>query len=298
MLPQPYGSTQALKAARFDGGFSKPRSLNLVVVFSNLVIPWAAFCVVFWALSFSLRFFHPVMAGGLVLIFALAAGISAFNAMRWSNNERASHWYHYFALSMALAVSLGGFLGTMNYRYTMVDAYTLMMDLKLYTGVDVGQMKGQQMMDAGLVQFDHGALDLRKSLGFRDGGNTYCVAPITNGEGNLPVYDFWAVGVNCCSSTRPDFECGQYNNPKARAGLRLLSSEERVHFKLAVQAAEATFDLRSAHPLFFEWVEDPVDEVTKRRSRGYQFFLFCLLAHFGVSVLGVTASIFKYAQLD
>lgn len=180
----------------------------------------------------------------------------------------------------------------------MEDAYTLMMDLKFYKDVDVGQMKGQQMMDAGLVDFDHGTLDLRKSLGFRDGGNTYCVAPITNGEGSLPVYDFWAVGVNCCSSTRPDFECGEYSNPKARVGLRLLSADDRPHFKLAVQSAEATFNLRAAHPLFFEWVEDPVNELTKRRSQGYQFFLFCMLAHFSLSVAGVTASIFKYAQLD
>lgn len=269
-----------------------------MVVFSNLVIPWCAFSVVFWALSFSLRFSHPIIAGLVVLTFVLTAGISTFAAFRWSNSERAAHWYHYFAVSMLLSVFAAGLLGSLNYRYTMEDAYTLMMDLKFYKDVDVGQMKGQQMMDAGLVDFDHGTLDLRKSLGFRDGGNTYCVAPITNGEGSLPVYDFWAVGVNCCSSTRPDFECGEYCNPKARAGLRLLSADDRPHFKLAVQSAEATFNLRAAHPLFFEWVEDPVDELTKRRSQGYQFFLFCMLAHFSLSVAGVTASIFKYAQLD
>ncbi|CAK9113285.1 Hypothetical protein SCF082_LOCUS52501 [Durusdinium trenchii] len=80
-------------------------------------------------------------------------------------------------------------------------------------------------------------------------------------------------------------------------GWEVDGASERPHFKLAVQAAEATHQLRSAHPLFFEWVEDPVDELNSRRSRGYQFFLFCLMAHFGVSLTGVMAAIFQYASL-
>ncbi|CAK9112706.1 Uncharacterized protein SCF082_LOCUS52250 [Durusdinium trenchii] len=65
----------------------------------------------------------------------------------------------------------------------LVTSIVLWLPARHIAQVDVGQAKGQQMMDAGLVAFETSSgLDLRKSQGFRDGGKTYCVAPITNGQ--------------------------------------------------------------------------------------------------------------------
>ena len=47
-----------------------------------------------------------------------------------------------------------------------------------------------------------------------------------SGEAPLSTYDFWAVGVNCCGAAA-DFKCGEFSNPKAHAGLRLMSDEQR-----------------------------------------------------------------------
>lgn len=59
------------------------------------------------------------------------------------------------------------------------------------------------------------------------------MAPIRSLEkAENDVYDFWAVGrglwletqkrgIDCCT---PDYQCGEYANPKAHAGLRLLSA--------------------------------------------------------------------------
>eukprot|EP00438_Fugacium_kawagutii_P029114 Skav233711 [mRNA] locus=scaffold2120:100002:105477:+ [translate_table: standard] len=117
--------------------------------------------------------------------------------------------------------------------------------------VNPGREKGQQLMDAGRVYFEDGTgLDTSKSMAFRN-LDRYCVAPIVFGQ----------VGVNCCSGTTADFRCGEFDNPKARSGLRLMrqmpraggletasermtvtlnqGEDQRPFFRLAVQQAEA-----------------------------------------------------------
>lgn len=273
------------------GSAAKRRPTSLTTVFVNMALPWAAFGLVFWALSFHLRFDQPGLAC-LLAAFFFGAGVTS-GVMAWQMGERrlrSSYWYHYFAVTMLLSVVAAGVLGSLNYEYNMRKSYTLASELKFYKEVNVGETKGQQLMDAGLVTFSKDTgLDTSKSMGFRD-GDTYCVAPITNGDANLLVYDFWAIGINCCSSIKPDFRCGKYDDPKAHGGLRLVGAEERPHYKLAVEAAEAAYGIRSAHPLFFEWVKDPVDELAKLRMNGYQLFIFCLMVHFCFSLVGVVVS--------
>ena len=55
------------------------------------------------------------------------------------------------------------------------------------------------------------------------------VAPIVSGEGKMASYDYWAVGVNCCKGGM--YRCGEYNNPKAKNGVRLMDDTQRSYFK-------------------------------------------------------------------
>merc|ERR1719409_2500844 len=64
--------------------------------------------------------------------------------------------------------------------------------------------------------------------------------------------------MNCCSSQGGgDFRCGAFNNPGAHSGLRVVRDVPLQYYRLAVQQAEATFQLRSDRPLFFSWTDDP-----------------------------------------
>merc|ERR1719428_1211955 len=114
-------------------------------------------------------------------------------------------------------------------------------------------------------------LDMKKAMGFKN-LDLYCVAPIVNGDNQLASYDFWAVGINCCSGVSSDFRCGEFNNPHARSGLRLLRDDQRSFFRLAVQQAEAAYNLKAIHPLFFYWTDDPTSDMQSMLEEGYRFF--------------------------
>merc|ERR1719440_1823541 len=122
---------------------------------------------------------------------------------------------------MALTAWVLGFLlGGNNFHVNMQPFYDLKR-LIVYPSVDPSKYGGQQLMDAGQIQFTKGTrIAISKSTGFKD-GDTYCAAPIVSG-GNVTqsTFDFWAIGVNCCSGHLADFHCGEFSSPHARKGLR------------------------------------------------------------------------------
>lgn len=125
-------------------------------------------------------------------------------------------------------------------------------------------------MDAGAMYFAFGSyVDTSKAMSFGD-SPSYCVAPITIGTTQMVYYDFWAVGINCCkglpdgstapkAGVAPNYYCGQYNNPRARAGLRMMDDSKRPYYHLAVQQAKAAYGFTVTHPLFFYWMQDPIN---------------------------------------
>mmetsp|Transcript_126088 Transcript_126088/g.288615 ORF Transcript_126088/g.288615 Transcript_126088/m.288615 type:complete len:155 (+) Transcript_126088:546-1010(+) len=153
-------------------------------------------------------------------------------------------------------------------------------------------------MDAGRVYFTRGSkIDTSRGVAFKN-LDTYCVAPIVNGDSKPDTYDFWAVGINCCSSVAPDFRCGQYNNPSARSGIRLMRDDQRPFFRLAVQQAEAAFRLTAAHPLFFYWMQDPVAEMNEYRDDGFKYYLLGVFAFFVLNIAGVICSAVGFSHLS
>jgi len=181
---------------------------------------------------------------------------------------------------------IAGFLGGNGTYASYVKPYYDINNLNVYPIVDVQRTKGSQLMDAGIVNFDQGSqLVLPKSIGFKN-EDIYCVVPIakvdpkTHTIAPMDTYDFWAVGTNCCSGHIPDFHCGEYSNPMAHYGLRLLDDDAREMYRLAVQEAEAAYNLKADHPIFVNWVQDPYAEVNALSQDGNnQFFgaigMFC-----------------------
>jgi len=200
------------------------------------------------------------------------------------------------AVAFGLAVFLATTFGDMNFWYNMQPFYDIE-NLNTYPSVNPAREKGQQLMDAGRVYFSDGTgLDMRKAMGFKN-LDLYCVAPIVHGQDQLASYDFWAVGLNCCSGVSSDFRCGEFNNPHARSGLRLMRDDQRPFFRLAVQQAEAAYNIKATHPLFFYWMQDPVAEMNSYRDDGFKYYLLGIFTHFAFNLFCVVCAVVGFSKI-
>jgi hypothetical protein len=270
--------------------------MNVAAIGVNIIAPWIVFCVVYAALSFFLHYQRPMLAWLTVVAGLGAAGLTMFLAYRARTRNQDPMWYTFSTLALIIAVVLGATMGDMNFWYNMQPFYDIE-NLNTYPSVNPAREKGQQLMDAGRVYFAEGTiLDPRKAMGFKN-LDLYCVAPIVSGQQQLASYDFWAVGINCCSGVSSDFRCGEFNNPQARSGLRLMRDDQRPFFRLAVQQAEAAYNIKSTHPLFFYWLQDPVAQMNSYRADGFKYYLLGIFSHFAFNIFCVVCAVLGFSKI-
>lgn len=270
------------------GAVHEPKSrrrLNVVALMQSIFLPWLQFALLTAALGFEIHYRRPwfvYMFCGIGFAVVAVVGFLALDASmkRRSGSsrgvERDATWFAFLFVTMAIAWLAAILLGDYIYHSRVLPAFDVQ-NLNSYVDVDPASMMGEQVMDGGRVLFtDNTVLDFPKSTGFRN-GQTYCVAPITS-ETMGGRFDFWAVGVDCCSGAGGDFSCGQFNNHHAHGGLRLMDDDQRAYFRLAVQQAEASFGISAPHPLFFHWMQDPWQSVAHRRREALSWYLAGLSA--------------------
>lgn len=275
----------------------KKKRINLVAVCLNIFLPWFLFSGLYAILSFSFHYQSPYGAWACVVAGFLLCIVSLFLAIRAKNSaERDPSWYLFSTLTLFLAVIMAAVFGQMNFWYNLQPFYDIE-NLNTYPSVNPSSETGQRLMDAGRVYFsDNTKLDTSKSMGFKN-LDLYCVAPIVNGDAALESYDFWAVGLNCCSGVSSDFRCGEFNNPHARSGLRLMRDDQRPFFRLAVQQAAAAYQLKSTHPLFFYWLQDPVGEMNSYRDAGFKYYLLGIFSHFALNLFMTTVAVIGFSRI-
>lgn len=284
-----FAKSQQMPSAHVFGP-RRRRRVNSVVIGFNLFVPWFLFCILFTVMSFQTHYDAPNVASGLVICSFSVPIISGILGMRAKQQDQDALWYAFSALSTFVAVVLAAVFGDMNFVYNNRPYYQIE-TLNMYPNVSPARAKGSQMMDAGRVYFKEGTgIDSRRAMGFRS-HDLFCVAPIVIGNDKLASYDFWAVGKNCCSGVSADFRCGEYNNPNARSGLRLMRDDERQFYRLAVQQAEAAYGIKSTHPLFFHWMQDPVEEISHYQEAGMKNYLLGIFVHFAANLFGVVATV-------
>jgi hypothetical protein len=284
-LEKVYGAVESnpKKPSRPATVQSKDQLLRVVLLG---VLPPVVFVIVSMLLSFGFHFRHPGIVWGVVSLFLLPSLISLRAARKSRERSLLSLWFSLSAFLFFLAFLMASVVGELSYKHFSYPFYFLEA-MKVYVNVDPAETSGVMMMDAGKVYFSEGsriATDLAMSYTSWD---IYCVAPITtsvglpsqNARGVLNRYDLWAVGVNCCKSAEANFNCGEISNQAARAGLRQVGDERRDQFRLAVEQAEALYDIHAPHPVFFHWVEDPVDHESEFFAGCFRVWVFGNLLH-------------------
>lgn len=301
--PAPYASMfdDRKEGLEQKGSFvrGQRRRMNMYSIFLAVVVPWALFTIVGATLSFAMDYKEPGLSWAIVFAaFAVVVivGMLALSVTgRWfANAERQPTWLVFLFLSMCVAFFAALAMGAINY-YSHMKPYYVMRNLGNYSNISPAKMRGQQLMDAGMIEFVPGAhIDLTKSMGFKNRA-IYCVAPITLNNETLGTYDFWAVGKDCCSGNQANFHCPNFNNPHANGGFRVMSDDDRAYYRLAVQQAEATYNIRAIHPLFFEWAVEPVATVDGWKHGARKDFLIWVLSFlvFQIVVVAITALAFS-----
>mmetsp|Transcript_98869 Transcript_98869/g.308068 ORF Transcript_98869/g.308068 Transcript_98869/m.308068 type:complete len:333 (+) Transcript_98869:60-1058(+) len=301
--PQPYGA-----AAYAELGEGKPapaptparsgrRRLNPLAALAGVLVPWMIFATVFGVMAFSVHYSSEQLCYLVLLaafVVVLLFGFSAVNAFRRRGQGQDPVWHFFLFNTGLLGWMLGSICGHEIYSRNMRPFYD-MNRLNEYADIDPTATRGQQLMDAGKIRFAPGAqLDFLHSMTFKD-LQSYCVAPLTRVDANgtarrTASYDFWAVGLNCCDEWN-GFRCGEFNNPRARAGLRLMREDLKPMYRLAVQQAEAAYNIRARHPVLLHWVEDPDAEAKAYAEDGARYFSMGLLCFFGFQLFAVLAVI-------
>eukprot|EP00403_Amphidinium_massartii_P010519 CAMPEP_0178425608 /NCGR_PEP_ID=MMETSP0689_2-20121128/28810_1 /TAXON_ID=160604 /ORGANISM="Amphidinium massartii, Strain CS-259" /LENGTH=306 /DNA_ID=CAMNT_0020047275 /DNA_START=174 /DNA_END=1091 /DNA_ORIENTATION=- len=260
-------------------GKSTRKRLNAVAILVATFAPWLMWILVCWCLSFQMHFNYGWLAMLIVAGMFLVVLAVAYQARNEFLSRTPKTWYSVIAVCLFLAWALGIAVGDFIYAVNTKRGFELQ-TLNSYPGVNPATQSGEEVMDAGRIIFAEGSrLDLSKSMGFKS-GRVYCVAPVTLPGTETISYDYWAVGTSCCSGTQADFHCGAYNNPNAASGVRLMDDLSRPYYRLAVQQAEAMYGIRAEHPLFFEWVQDPVKVVQRFYEDGAKLFQIWMWCYF------------------
>lgn len=278
------------------------RRVNCLPALGSLLLPWGLYLGVYGCSAFYPRFVLPLTTVTTITLLWVVSVWYLYSVSRMVANEEALFYRRYISVAFFVAITFGFLFGSLTFWEWMQPAFEVSL-LATYTNVNPSQAtlwsgeavptQGSRYQDSGKVYFSHKAkLDGSRSMSFKM-GDTYCVAPIVDPEcGRNCGHDFWAVGVNCCSEDAADFRCGDYKNKNAKAGVRMMIESRRPMYRLAVLQAEGVHQLKSMHPLFFYWMQDPVKEIRQWQRQGYRRFLVTMFMSFFINAMALGCYIY------
>mmetsp|Transcript_27252 Transcript_27252/g.65647 ORF Transcript_27252/g.65647 Transcript_27252/m.65647 type:complete len:316 (-) Transcript_27252:39-986(-) len=256
----------------------KRRTLNIQGLLLAWLSPWVVFTVVL-ALDVSpVRYHMPEVISRVVLVVMLFCALPLLVA--WRDNQLSAHpsWAWYVAIAIAAAAAAAYLTGGYVFGTFMQPYYTLS-SLNQYpkppynaiSGESATQA-GQLFTDAGVILFEPGSYVDRKRMMRFENIENYCVAPIVSANQTQDI-DFWAVGKECCEDAALGFACGDVRDPVARSGLRQMNQVDIRFYQMAVQQAEAEYNITSQRPLFFTWHFDAGETLSDSKTNGWVLVL-------------------------
>eukprot|EP00931_Biecheleriopsis_adriatica_P065112 TRINITY_DN39745_c0_g1_i1.p1 TRINITY_DN39745_c0_g1~~TRINITY_DN39745_c0_g1_i1.p1 ORF type:complete len:324 (-),score=63.99 TRINITY_DN39745_c0_g1_i1:10-981(-) len=291
-LPRPVPRMRRIKGM--------PDTTQLCKALLNIIGPPMLFLTVFASMSFRVHFTMGKATWGLALLSFVPYYIAYRFEQRALSYRTDRSWPRLSKFLFFVAAFLSVLCGALNYWYYGWPSYSIE-GLRAYEDIDASEVSGQRLMDSGRVVFAEGSHVLTDLAMSYTEWETYCVAPITTNRGKqtkdtgLARYDMWAVGVGCCSRGETNFRCGDYADPEARQGIRLVDNSQLPYFHLAVQQAEAAYNLQVDHPMFFTWVKDSDKGLGDFFRIAFNNFIIGTMFHMGFNLVCVFGFIAFFA---
>lgn len=274
----------------------------------SIIIPIILFIYLFWICAKDwhrgfIKWTWGAVALSWVLVFL---NFLLFLAARRKGRRWDAKWQLFNTIQLAGAIVLATFYGNSQYHEFWDRIYDYS---ALETYVNVNPLKdiGEGFLDAGQLYFKEGSrVDTEHGIAFKN-YDVFCVAPIirevldrgaekgtTGSDSGLlktpdsGTVDFFAVGMNCCEPNGENFACGDVGG-NARSGLRQVQEEARPFYVMAAEAWSAKYNIPAKHPIFVNWVVDPLAKVgaldtdagkayANTEKRYKQFNIVCVLA--------------------
>lgn len=277
------------KVKRIDFGVSeKALTTVLMALLMCFVVPSFIFIITYYARSMWIRHGQPELSFGLTVwcfVLILCTGAAAFGAKK----KRSDYKFAVLLFGLCVVAYLLAVIGGDHVFDTYTKVYYDLRMLQTYDDVSP-QVSGQSFMDAGVIEFTKDSkIGTHFAMGFKD-GDVYCVAPVvkTGNETTSPI-SFWAVGMNCCSiKVSGDFWCGESYNDDAHSGLRLVREDQRLFYRLAVEKAEAEYDVVSKQPVFLHWMQNPTQELKQMYDDYVASFAWGTMAYIVFHIIFLT----------
>lgn len=233
-----------------------------VLAMMSCILPWIGVIVCFALIGCIIVFRFFIFA---LYLLAVVKG----NYLKPFYRSSIMFWGFWPTVTLALSLVsafpgaiAGEWLWTAN-----LSPYFQYKELQMYKDVNPSHVSGQRLQDAGMIDFTSLVeMDRGKGGCFMHTGHTYCVAPIVDGGevkftlNDMPQsgsFDYFAVGIDCCTCPNKDFRCGEWDNPYAQGAFRSLDYKSRPFYKLALDDWIASYGKPVKNPLFLEWVEGP-----------------------------------------
>eukprot|EP00933_Yihiella_yeosuensis_P006929 TRINITY_DN111763_c0_g1_i1.p1 TRINITY_DN111763_c0_g1~~TRINITY_DN111763_c0_g1_i1.p1 ORF type:complete len:341 (-),score=57.62 TRINITY_DN111763_c0_g1_i1:68-1090(-) len=270
------------------------KRINGIPLILALMLPWAMYNISFAVAAFYFHYKMP-LTSVLFQVAVVLACLCFLPGTYKGRQLRPEEGFFPFYINVAILVAsvLGWACGDFCFWSFTLPAYRGQ-NMASYSQVDpsmetlptgeVVPSRGSRFQDAGKVYFTHDAvLDMSRIVTFKQ-GSLYCAAPIYNPKCRENCgHDFWAVGLDCCAEDGSNFRCGDAGNKKAKSGLRMVEDANTAYYRLAVIQAAGKMKIFSPHPIFFDWLVDPVAEIHSLTKMSYRRFLICMFASFAIN---------------
>jgi len=261
MSAMKHGGEGAPLLKKQNPGTFKPIMLNIVLQPIFFLVTYYVFSFIFRGTLYDWMWTY-VWSGFVVL--------SSF-ALLLLNRRRMQPdpWISITAGLLITTALLGAYYG--NENYANMKYYYTFRGMATYVNINPGLDSGRGFSDAGEIYFKEGSrIDYARAVAFKN-TDLFCAAPIimVDPEGETdehtePLsYDFWAVGINCCSPGGEAFTCGD-GSSLARSGMRVLEDIDTPYYRFAVHQFSAKFLMPAHDPLFFYWTLDPLGSVATK----------------------------------